>query len=123
MKKTIIKDIHIDMETGNLNVLLHKRVLDDQGNVIAQGNHRCVIHPDTDIDAQAKAINDHFTTGQVPVNNEASGLCAASVDMLEWDSLKAHAALVRTPEVLKRWNDQKEARLAEKRIKALLHSS
>src|SRR5438309_3650646 len=113
MKKTIIKDLHVDLETGVIHVLLHKRLLDDAGNVLAQGNHRTVIDPGTDIDATVKAINDHLASGQVPINSEASGHAAAPVDPKEWDAVRAHAKLAHTPAIRKRWQEQQEARIAE----------
>lgn len=116
MKKTIIKDLHADLETGIIHILLHKRALDEQGNVIAQGNHRMMIYPDTDIDAMAAAINDHLASGQVPINNEVSGK-AVPVALAEWEAVRAHAKVAHTPAIMKAWNKQKEARLAEEKIR------
>lgn len=112
MNKTIIKDLHVDLETGNIQVLLHKRVLDDEGNVIAQGNHRTVIHPDTDIDATAKAINDHLASGRVPVNSETGGGRAVPIDLHEWEAVRAHAGLVHTPAIKKQWAEKLVAQKA-----------
>lgn len=113
MKKTIIKDLHVDLETGVIHVLLHKRVLDDSGQVLAQGNHRTVIDPGTDLDATIRAINEHLVSGQVPVSAEASGHAAAPVDVKEWDAVRAHARVVHTPAIKTRWKVQQDAKRAE----------
>lgn len=109
MNKTIIKKLDVDLETGDIHVLLHKRVLDDKGNVLAQGNHRTVVHPGTDLDATLADLNTHFASGQVPVNGEATGQVAAPLDKTEWEAVRAHAKLAHTPAVRKRWADRQEA--------------
>jgi hypothetical protein len=117
MHKTIIKHLNIDLETGDIHVLLHKRAHDEAGNVVVQGNHRTVIHPGTDIDETAKGLNNHLASGQVPIDH-ASGATAkaAPVDLAEWEAVKQHAALARTPAVMKHWHDQEAARLAQQKI-------
>jgi len=121
VNKTVIKDLHVDLETGDIHVLMHKRVLDDQGNVVVQGNHRVVIHPDTDLDATARVINDHLASGQVPVDHTSGATAkAAPVDLAEWEKVRAHAKLAHTPEVKARWKKQQEARLAEQLIREAL---
>lgn len=106
IKKTVIEQIEIQPETGHVSVRLHKRLMDGD-TVVASGNHRAMLEPDTDIGACADAVNNHLLRmGEAPV--------AAS----EWEQVKKYAALARTPAILKVWKKQKEARLAQEKIDA-----
>lgn len=113
MKQTIIKTLHVDLETGIIHVLLHKRSLDESGNVLVQGNHRAVIAPDTDIDAMAKDHHEHFSSGQVQINGEVGTEPAACPDLTQWEKVKAHASIAHTPEIKAAWKARQEALLAE----------
>lgn len=105
MKKTVIEQIEIKPETGFVFIRMQKRLMDGD-RIIGSEYHRTALEPDSDVDVQAKAVNDHLVLlGEEPVPLE------------EWDAVKACAKIARTPAIMKAWNKQKEARLAEEKIR------
>lgn len=105
IKKTEVEQIEVNLETGIVGVRMVKMTLDGDKEVRRE-YHRTLLEPDADIDATAKAINDYLIQiGEVPVEES------------HWTSVKRHVALARTPEVVKKWAAQKEARLAQEKIR------
>lgn len=103
-RKTVVEQIEVKPETGHLQVRFVKLLIED-GAEIHRGYHRIVLEPDMDLTEAARLVNASLAQ-----------LGEAAVEDFHWERVKRHADLARTPEVVEKWTQQKEARLAEEKI-------